>query len=396
MLALLAIVQATSGWPQQPPSFPSTCSAGSVAWRTVHVLSGNWEFSFLRNYATNATVSLNGINFNRTQIVPAAWDAAWGTGLQYERGVGVYRTSVAVRPGRPLALHFAACSLFCRVYVDGALIHNHTLGGFTPFSVSVPPSPSSSREVVVLTSNVFDRDLTPTQAQNYDFYQYGGLLRAVCLHELPVAGPSIQRIEVKPLSTAGSGGVPSGEVNITVVLSAAAVDIPIELEFGWDCPQAFCGSGFNGSYRPINGVIFLPSVAVPNPRVWQPVERPTAVPSLHLHNLTGAANESIQRIRSHPTDPNPLQPHTTLLQPPQFTPLQPHPTQSHTATPLHPTSSHHSYTPLHPHHNHTSPHYTTTPHYTPLQPRYNPITATPLHPITTPPHPITATPHSTP
>ena len=49
------------------------------------------------------------------------------------------------------ALHFAACSLFCRVYADGALVHNHTIGGFTPFEVALPPSASGLLELVVLT-----------------------------------------------------------------------------------------------------------------------------------------------------------------------------------------------------------------------------------------------------
>ena len=274
-----------NAWPHQPHTFPSVCGAGAVAWRTVQVLEGNWEFAYKADYPTNESVSLDGISFNRTQAVPAAWDAAWGTGLQYARGVGVYRTRVAVTPNRPLALHFGACSLFCRVYIDGVLVHNHTLGGFTPFWVPLEPSASSERELIVLTSNTFSKELTPTQYENYDFYQYGGLLRAVCLHELPATGPSIDRVEVKPLATPESG-VPSGEVNITVVLHAAG-DQPVDLEFGWDCPSAApCSKGFSRTYHPVNGSIFIPAVPVPEARIWQPVAHPIVAPSLALHNIT--------------------------------------------------------------------------------------------------------------
>ena len=75
-----------------------------------------------------------------------------------------------------------ARSVVQQVYVDGVLLHTSTLGGFTPFWVEVPPSRAPQhaqqhaqhRSLVVMASNVFDLELTPTQQANYDFYQYGG------------------------------------------------------------------------------------------------------------------------------------------------------------------------------------------------------------------------------
>ena len=148
-------------WPVDLPSYPK------YPGRSVQVLTGSWQFAYSPTYNISATTSLAGLVFNRSQAVPAAWDAANTTGLQYARGVGVYRTQVTVPIGTPALLHFAACSMFCRIYIDGVLQHNHSLGGFTPFWVSVPPSssPSSMRVLTVLTSNRFSQTFTPTQFQ---------------------------------------------------------------------------------------------------------------------------------------------------------------------------------------------------------------------------------------
>jgi len=217
--------------------------------------------------------------------VPSAWDAAWGTGLQYSRGVGVYRTRVSVPVGQPAALHFGACSLFCRVYVDKKLVHNHTLGGFTPFWVDVPSASAAVREIIVLASNIFDKKLTPTQAANYDFYQYGGLIRHVALHVLPADGLSLQRVEVLPLAKPGTE-TPSGEVNITVVLRPLLANLRrVRLQMIWDGGPASTSAATEYAVD-ADGKVSVTAAAVPNPAVWQPPSNPTAVPSLPLHTLT--------------------------------------------------------------------------------------------------------------
>ena len=72
-----------------------------------------------------------------------------------------------------------------------------------------------TRELVVLTSNIFSPDLTPTQHKNYDFYQHGGLIRAVCVHTLPAsAGDYISRIDVVP--TAAADGTPVMLIRVLV------------------------------------------------------------------------------------------------------------------------------------------------------------------------------------
>ena len=88
-------------------------------------------------------------------------------------------------------------SLWCRVIVDNIVLKEFKFGGFTPFWVSVPASTNSTRQLVVVVDNRFSPERTPTQYGYYDFYQYGGLIRAVTLHVVPQA--YIQRVEVAPL-----------------------------------------------------------------------------------------------------------------------------------------------------------------------------------------------------
>jgi beta-glucuronidase len=96
---------------------------------------------------------------------------------------------------------------------------------------------------VVVADNRFDDTKepgadarTPTQAKYYDFYQYGGIIRAVNLHILPPAAEAevdepasacaaafIQRVEVFPLSDTGSS-TPNGKVRINMVLGSTGAD----------------------------------------------------------------------------------------------------------------------------------------------------------------------------
>ena len=256
--------------------------------RDVYSLTGNWQFAFLNASVWNASaIALpTDISFNSTQTVPSAWDAKWGTGLQYSRGAGVYRANVAIPAGRPAALHFEACSIYCRVFVDGAEVANSTAGGFTPFWVSVPSNAKKAdRTVTVVASNVFDPVLTPTQAAYYDFYQYGGIIREATLHVLPKAGlPSVQRVVVAPLGTKkGGGGAPSGKANVTIVLRDAPKGKSVALGLCFDAAATAPCAASAKKYAHVNGVVVVPAVAVPNPKIWSPT-------SPKLHTLTVAVH----------------------------------------------------------------------------------------------------------
>jgi beta-galactosidase/beta-glucuronidase len=182
--------------------------------RVTHDLSGEWDFVFAYDFDLNNTVLPA---FNSTQAVPGAFDSRYGTGLQYARGTGFYRRSITITRGNNAKLHFEACSMWCRIYIDGKEISEVGHGGYTPFWVNVPPSnTSATRELVVIADNRFDPKRTPTHYVYYDFYQYGGLIRAVTLHELPTSSSFIQRLEAYPLSTAAAQ--PNGSVLLKIAV----------------------------------------------------------------------------------------------------------------------------------------------------------------------------------
>ena len=172
---VLAVLQATqAAFPRRDSTFAFPHYPRGTQ-REVWSLTGPWDFAFLNytEYSANKS-TLPSLTFDTTQPVPSAWDSRFGTGLQYSRGTGFYRSNLTIPPNRPAALHFEACSLFCKVFIDGAYLANSTRGGFTPFWVHVPPATTAQRTIIVMASNVFDSVLTPTQAAYYDFYQYGG------------------------------------------------------------------------------------------------------------------------------------------------------------------------------------------------------------------------------
>merc|ERR1712166_1516487 len=277
MMVLLLAVAALHGADATFPRRASTAAFPHYPQREVFSLTGDWDFTFMNytDYMANSTVLPANLSFDKQQLVPSAWDAAWGTGLQYSRGAGFYRARVSIPAGKPAAIHFEACSLFCRVFVDGIPIANSTRGGFTPFWVDVPTATNTNRTITVMASNVFDRQLTPTQAAYYDFYQYGGLVREVTLHVLPDS-PSVQRVTVDPVAAAG---VPNGEVNVTAVLRGTTQNSTVALGLCWDIATDAPPCTAAETYTPENGIVSLRNIAVPNWKLWSPAEP-------NLHTLT--------------------------------------------------------------------------------------------------------------
>lgn len=308
MLAAVLAAAAAAGLGVVAADFPrrdaQTASYPHYPKRTVYSLSGAWAFQFLNHTdynATDATIPPS-VTFEGTLQVPSAWDAQWGTGLQYSRGAGFYKSTLPIPAGHPARLHFEACSIFCRVFVDGKVVAANTLGGFTPFWVDIPPAPSSSsRELVVMASNVFEplrndsTSLTPTQAEYYDFYQYGGIIREVTLHVLPSSGPALTRVAVTPLSTGylpDAGLVlPSGEVDLNVtVLDAATVNGGgAVVGLCWDVAATAASCQDMSTHELTGSSTVIRSLAVPNFQLWSPDS-----PKLHTVTvlLLGSADDT--------------------------------------------------------------------------------------------------------
>ena len=94
-------------------------------------------------------------------------------------------------------------------------------GGFTPFWVGPFSTNRTEIEISVVADNRFDEaNRTVTQHASYGFYQYGGILRAVTLHELPPSAAAaslyLRRAETRIVDAAG------GTVNISAFVAALA------------------------------------------------------------------------------------------------------------------------------------------------------------------------------
>lgn len=149
--------------------------------RTVTTLDGLWDFAFLGDVDASA---LNPAALTYTDHIPVP--AAFDTLPAYagKRGIGVYHRTLAIAPGRRARLHFGAVSMACRILVDGQTLKEHRCG-YSPFWLDLPASAAAERELIVITDNRYSLDRIPMHEEYFDFYQYGGILRDVTLHELP-------------------------------------------------------------------------------------------------------------------------------------------------------------------------------------------------------------------
>ena len=118
--------------------------------RPVTSLDGEWSFSFTKEFnGTLETLDVSSIKTPESITVPSAFDVAQ-PGVQGRRGAAFYRRNITLKKGRAGRLQFAACSFFCRAFVDGVEVGRHFAGGYVPFWLEVPPSTTSStRELFV-------------------------------------------------------------------------------------------------------------------------------------------------------------------------------------------------------------------------------------------------------
>ena len=234
--------------------------------RPVTPLDGQWDFRFLGPVDFDSARPLEP-GEGHQMSVPSAFDDS----LRYvgERGVAVYQTRVDIPPGHPARLWFGAVSMRARVLVDGvALAENEN--GYAPFAVEVPPSRQTRRWVTVIADNRLTTGRTPMHEAFFDFYQYGGILRAVRLDVLPSDGSWIDRVEVTP-----GEGYRHGEVDVCIVfgnaLTLAAGRLALQFDDGHR--EEFALPPRGGEWRR--------TLAVPHPRLWSPDS-----PALHRLRVT--------------------------------------------------------------------------------------------------------------
>jgi len=238
-------------------------SSTDLSVRSLENLNGLWDFSFLGGVDVHSFVP-EGCEACGKMPVPGAFDAL--PAYAGKRGVAIYRTRFLLPAGKRGRIEFGAVSMWARVYVDGAILGENACG-YAPFHVDVPASESAERELVVLVDNRFDFARIPMHGPQFDFYQYGGILRDVTLHVLPGQGAWIDSLQVTPTSN-----YDEGEVSIAVAIKdEAAAEITCEVQFDRGTPQTF------HSIPLVEGVGRL-LLSVPKARLWSP-QAP------HLHRL---------------------------------------------------------------------------------------------------------------
>jgi beta-glucuronidase len=184
--------------------------------------------------------------------VPSAFDVA-PPGVVGRRGTGFYRTGLQLAAGRRGRLRFAACSFYCRVFVDGVELAEHRSGGYTPFWVDVPASAAPRRELLVLADNRFNRTTAPVHTGG-DFYQYGGLTRSVLLHEL-LPGAYVASLDAVPIS--------NDTVELRLAVASVPAGSPVRATIWFDAGQS---AAWVGQVGPL-GRLRLP-LSVPGAMPW--------------------------------------------------------------------------------------------------------------------------------
>lgn len=149
--------------------------------RRIHDLNQAWDFAFLPDVNLDK-LTVTEIEYTDRLPAPSAFDAM--PAYAGRRGSGVYRCFVQITPGMESALKIGGAGMTCLVYVDGRKLIEH-VGTYTPFEVVLPAVDNSRREIVVVTDNRYDYERNPLHENFFDFYNYGGIIRPVTLHELP-------------------------------------------------------------------------------------------------------------------------------------------------------------------------------------------------------------------
>ncbi len=153
--------------------------------RKIHCLDGIWDFTLLHDLEQPETINLDTIKYTNRLSVPGVFDAC--PAYLGQRGTGVYKTALKVTPGTAGILKFGGIGLWGEIYIDGQKLHTCQIP-YSGFSVKIPASQKTWREVVVVVDNRFDAKRVPLFEQFFDFYGYGGIYRSVEWHELPQAG----------------------------------------------------------------------------------------------------------------------------------------------------------------------------------------------------------------
>lgn len=242
--------------------------------RKVRELDGLWDFAFLGETADWHELEVAGIAYDDRLPVPSAFDAY--PKYAGKRGLAAYRTHFEFSAGEAGMVEFFSAGSYCQVYLDGELVVVHH-PSYVRFTVPVAPSEKSSRELVVVVDNRFDAGRAPLQGSFFDFYNYGGIMRGVAVHDLPQAFVDYCHVTAKNVAT--------GEVEVALRMSGIVppmIDLTVTID--GNPPVTFDGLAVT------DGVARF-SLAVPDPVPWRPES-----PALHILHVDTGSDDMIVRF----------------------------------------------------------------------------------------------------
>lgn len=153
--------------------------------------------------------------------VPSDWNSQLPE-LKYYEGTVWYarRFDVQKETDKHLFLYFGAVSYRCRIYLNGKEIGRHE-GGFTPFQIEVTDLVKDvDNFLAVAVNNTRTVDAIPAMA--FDWWNYGGITRDVCLVKTPKTFIQDYFIQLDKYK--------ADEINARIQLSEKEVNSQIEVE----------------------------------------------------------------------------------------------------------------------------------------------------------------------
>lgn len=242
--------------------------------RKTFCLDGLWEFSFLGDGVDLDLLDVNGICFEDRLPVPSAFDAY--PSYAGKRGTAVYRTAFDFPVDCGGMIEFLSAGSYCQIYLDGQQVCVHH-PSYVRFTVPVPPSQRPRRELLVVIDNRFDPKRAPLQESFFDFYNYGGILRSVTVHELPKT--FLEYCHVIPRD------IVTGDVEVTVHLGGqlpVAIDLNILIDGG---------NAMSFENLPVEDGAARVSLRLPHPSTWSP-----EAPNLHTLAVDTGQDDMIVRF----------------------------------------------------------------------------------------------------
>ena len=238
--------------------------------RITSSLNGVWQFKFSENNDFDDD-DISRIEYDDLIAVPGAFDAT--PCYNGKRGIGFYRTTFSVEPGKPARLLFGAVGMYCKVFIDGRKVTEH-YAAYTPFQCELPPAAKAERELVVMVCNRFDYERYPLHENFFDFYAYGGIFRDVELQQLS-EGALIEWVGVDTLD------YQNGALQVKIKSAPGMQTLKLAIDGG--DPEIFPECEFNAGQQ-------ILGLTIKNFKPWSP-EHP------ELHTLTVANGTDSMTVR---------------------------------------------------------------------------------------------------